>query len=260
MSRNFEVLQRLERERAKAPFTISGVANSTAPVTVAPPFDQQRPGLRTRPGIPTSEVEKLVQRLFLTNDGTAEKPLVVAFASIDSGDGTTSICSVAASTLARDTAASVCVVDARGQNGNWALHDCWGLQNANGLRDALRSTAPITAFCAPISANLSLLTAGSMGSENEELRHSDVLRFRFRELRETFDYVLIDAPPLAESSQTIFLGHLANGIVLVLRANSTRKEAIRRVVAEFEGAGVRVLGAVLNQRRFPIPDAIYTRL
>jgi len=48
--------------------------------------------------------------------------------------------------------------------------------------------------------------------------------------------------------------------VLVLEANATRKDAARRVKEILDAANVRVLGVVLNNRTFPIPDAIYQRL
>jgi Mrp family chromosome partitioning ATPase len=49
-------------------------------------------------------------------------------------------------------------------------------------------------------------------------------------------------------------------VVLVLKANSTRKDRARSAVQDLNNAKVRVLGAVLNQRTFPIPDSIYNKL
>jgi Mrp family chromosome partitioning ATPase len=45
-----------------------------------------------------------------------------------------------------------------------------------------------------------------------------------------------------------------------LKANSSRKETARGAVRELQAAKVRVLGAVLNQRTFPIPQSIYSKL
>jgi protein-tyrosine kinase len=53
---------------------------------------------------------------------------------------------------------------------------------------------------------------------------------------------------------------LSDGVVLVLKANSSRREAARQALNEMQSANVRVLGAVLNQRTFPIPEKIYKRL
>jgi Mrp family chromosome partitioning ATPase len=47
---------------------------------------------------------------------------------------------------------------------------------------------------------------------------------------------------------------------VLLQANSTRREAARRMKEELEENNIRVLGAILYGRTFPIPEAIYKRL
>jgi Mrp family chromosome partitioning ATPase len=48
--------------------------------------------------------------------------------------------------------------------------------------------------------------------------------------------------------------------VLVLEANNTRREAAMRVTEQLNMAQIKVLGAVLNKRTFPIPEPLYRRL
>jgi Mrp family chromosome partitioning ATPase len=48
--------------------------------------------------------------------------------------------------------------------------------------------------------------------------------------------------------------------VIVLEANSTRKEAALTVMENLRAAQIKILGAVLNKRTFPIPELIYQRL
>ena len=86
------------------------------------------------------------------------------------------------------------------------------------------------------------------------------MRLRLAELRQYFKYVLIDSPALSLGNEGIGLGRAAEGVVLVLKANSSRREAARKAVQDLQNAGVRILGAVLNQRTFPIPQAIYNKL
>jgi Mrp family chromosome partitioning ATPase len=47
---------------------------------------------------------------------------------------------------------------------------------------------------------------------------------------------------------------------LVLEANSTRREAALQVAENLRAANIRILGAVLNKRTFPIPETLYNRL
>jgi Mrp family chromosome partitioning ATPase len=49
-------------------------------------------------------------------------------------------------------------------------------------------------------------------------------------------------------------------LVLVVQANATRRDAARKAKESLQAANVRLLGAVLDNRTFPIPDAIYQRI
>jgi Mrp family chromosome partitioning ATPase len=86
------------------------------------------------------------------------------------------------------------------------------------------------------------------------------MKERITELRSEFDYLLIDAPPLNAYADGMILGRLADGVVLVLEANATRREAALRVTESLRTTRIPVLGAVLNNRTFPIPEALYRRL
>jgi Mrp family chromosome partitioning ATPase len=89
---------------------------------------------------------------------------------------------------------------------------------------------------------------------------SDRMRALIPELQREFDYVLIDAPPMEAGDDSLVLSRNAEGIVLVLRAHSTRRETARKAVRDLETANVKVLGAVLNRRTFPVPESIWKKL
>jgi len=88
----------------------------------------------------------------------------------------------------------------------------------------------------------------------------DALRRRIQELRGGFEYVLIDAPAVSLYSDAMVLGQAADGVALVIAEQDTRKENARHAVDELGKANVRVLGAVMNKRTFPIPQKLYDRL
>jgi Mrp family chromosome partitioning ATPase len=86
------------------------------------------------------------------------------------------------------------------------------------------------------------------------------MRLRLAELRAEFDYVLLDVAALTDSNDAMLLGGSADGVVLVLKANTSRRESARKSMQDLENAKARVLGAVLNQRTFPIPQSIYNKI
>jgi receptor protein-tyrosine kinase len=81
-----------------------------------------------------------------------------------------------------------------------------------------------------------------------------------KDLRDEFAYVIINAPPVGLYGDATFLGQIVDGVVLVLEANSTRRVTARKAKQKLESANVQVLGTVLNNRTFPIPEKIYRLL
>jgi MinD-like ATPase involved in chromosome partitioning or flagellar assembly len=113
--------------------------------------------------------------------------------------------------------------------------------------------------CQKVAENLWLAPASALGADNGSASVCD-LRTRLEALRREFDYVLVDAPPAALHSHTALLGQAADGIVLVLEANATRRIAAKKTKEALEAGSVRLLGTVLNNRTFPVPEKLYRRL
>jgi len=80
------------------------------------------------------------------------------------------------------------------------------------------------------------------------------------EVRSQFVYSIVQGLPAGESNQATAMAQLADGIILVLSAQRTRRAAARKVKEMLEAAQARLLGTVLADRVFPIPEAIYRRL
>jgi Mrp family chromosome partitioning ATPase len=245
MSRNFELLRRAGKEDDL--FGQSGTdspSNGGAPG----PLDPRAP--------PEQEVIKFVQRVFAFPNSHA--PRVVVFSSVQ-GKGSSEICCGAGEALAAQGSRSVCLVDANLRAPS--LHQLLGVGKSPGLADATVKPGPIKDFAVRIAGrDLWLLPPGSLVAEAQGLFASDGLRSRVIELREEFDYVLIDAPPVSSFSDAVLLGQTADGVILVVEANSTRRETARRAKEAFESANVKLLGAILNNRTFPIPEALFRKL
>jgi hypothetical protein len=78
-------------------------------------------------------------------------------------------------------------------------------------------------------------------------------------IRSDFEYSIVAAPAAGGSEATIF-AQRADGIVLVLSAQNTRRASAARIKNALEEAGVRLLGTILMDREFPIPEKLYRRL
>lgn len=254
MSRNFELLfeagkaQEMLRQRTEQQ---------------QPPVDS--PGEEFVPGTPALQIEggareevmKLVQRLFLLPGAAA--PRQVVFAGTEQGNGCSWIAAHTADILAAQVRGSVCVVDC--DLSRPTLHEEFQVANHYGLADALQGSEPIRQFVQQLSRpNLWLLSCGSLNEESPKLLTLDRMRKRMFELRSEFDYVLLDVAPLSSSNHAVMLGSWCDGVTLVLKENTSNRKAAQKALRELQAVNAPVLGAVLNQRTFPIPESIYSRL
>jgi len=203
------------------------------------------------------ESVKLVQRLFLSVG--AQSPRIVVFSSVEHGNGCSKVCAQVAEGLASQIEGAVCLVDANLRSPT--LHHLFQIENELGLVDAVAQSGPIKNFIQPFrGSNLWILPSGPLLSDSHTLLSSDRFLSRLMELRQEFSHVLIDAPPITPYADAVTLGRITDGLVLVLEANTTRRETARKAKETLEAAKVRMLGAVLNKRTFPIPERLYKRL
>jgi len=79
------------------------------------------------------------------------------------------------------------------------------------------------------------------------------------QLRREFDLILVDSPPGTRSADGVSLTRKMDGVVLVVEAEKTRWQVAEHVVEKIENQGGKVLGVLLNKRRYPVPGFIYRR-
>jgi len=207
--------------------------------------------------ITREEEIKLVQRVF--PGAELDSPKIALFAGLESGIGCARMCARAAELLAARAEGPVCVVDANFQMPS--LHEYFGADNLKGLAEATVESGPIQNFAQQIpEPDLWLIPSGRAAAQLRFPAMADGLRVRIEELRETFKYVVIHSGPLRMETNAVLLSRWTDGVVLVVEANATRRDAARRVKEMLDAANVNLLGVVLNNRTFPIPDAIYRRL
>lgn len=254
MSKNFELMQEVLREMER---DASLEEKSDILVPALPVESPSQASSKELDSLGQEECLRLVQRLFLAQPVKPGRAIVLA--GIDPGTGCTRICVEAARTLAANTSSSVCLVEANFRTP--ALPNFFGVPNDRGLADALANEGDIRSFAIQLHPqNLWLLPAGIVTSRSSAQLNSDSLKMRIRELKKEFDHVLIDAPALNLYGDAVAMGRLVDGVVMVLQADSTRRESALKALESLRDADIEVLGAVLNRRSFPIPDFLYRRL
>lgn len=200
---------------------------------------------------------QLVQRLYLSQPQAQVK--ITGFAGVDHGVGVTRLTARVGLTLSHLIQGNICVVDANLRSPG--LADFFDLPNLAGFGDFLTTSRPTSELVQRIgSSNLYVMSEGAtISNPTLALRPIPELYTRLLELQSMFEYVLMDLPPINRYPDALLLGPATDGVTVVLQANKSRRAAAVAAVKMLETSNTKIFGSVLNERTYPIPDAIYDR-
>ncbi|MFT7549478.1 MAG: Mrp family chromosome partitioning ATPase [Candidatus Azotimanducaceae bacterium] len=111
-----------------------------------------------------------------------------------------------------------------------------------------------------MSENPMLIEGGSdlMGAKGRlaDRNYSELLTA----LTKKFDFVILDLPPVLNSTDTALMAESADGFLLVIEQKFLKREVIEHGLQGLREKNVRLLGSVINRRTFELPKVIYNRL
>ena len=197
------------------------------------------------------QIRGLVRQVFFS---TEERPVrQVVFSAMDRETDVRNICRRIGETLAMETTGTIAVVGEYPQD----------LRNRESYEDqasnlAAGQSASQRRLATRVRSNLWLVPAARTADGKRQ--STTVLHSYLSETRRDFEFSIVQGPAAAEASEALAMAQFADGIVLVLSAQFTRKIAARKIKQMLESAPVRILGTILSDRVFPIPAAIYSRL
>ena len=166
------------------------------------------------------------------------------------GDGKTVLAANLAVTLARDNK-RVLLVDADLRRPR--VHEAFGLRGEPGLTNVLVEGKPWREFVQPLSGSdngdgkLHILSAGASSPNPAELLGSRSMKQFMRDAREEYDVVIYDSCPVSFVADNAPLCAAADGTIMVLKAGTTRCDAIKRAKRQLQAVNGKIIGAVLNQ-------------
>jgi capsular exopolysaccharide synthesis family protein len=172
---------------------------------------------------------------------TAGGTKVVLIGSAVAGEGKTLTASNLALTLSESYRRKVLLIDADLRRP--LLHTIFAIQGRAGLSEGLASGdagVPV----AQLSEHLCVLTAGSPSPDPMAGLTSERMRQLVSSARASFDWIIVDTPPIGLLPDAGLLASMADGVVLVVKADSTPYEVVKRAVESI--GSQRIVGVVLN--------------
>ena len=196
-------------------------------------------------------------RTFLLLSQADKPPQVILLTSPSPGEGKTLTSLNLAIALARD-GHTVLLVDADMRQG--CCHNRLGLTNNRGLSNVLTGGLPLDEGIqdTPVSG-LSLLSRGIPPPNPSELLGSRRMKDILKELRQRFEFILIDSPPVIAISDAAILSVISDGVVLVFDGQKTSTASAQRAVERLDTVRARFLGVILNAVNLDNPEYSHHR-
>ena len=217
---------------------------ATKPSRVVPIREQARPNaVPANAAARDDQIQSLARQLFFCPQSAPVHH--VAFAAVEASTETAKLCLDLARAVADQDRYDVGLIDAH--------HD------ASPLQTRLQIPAPVRAETSwPMGRRLWMVPRQSWLPESSGKRITDRNLSRLQELTTEFDFSILWCAPV--SWVTASIGQICDGLVLVLTANKTRRLVAAQVRDELNKAQVPLLGTVLAERRFPVPQGLYRSL
>ncbi|MEK7274670.1 MAG: CpsD/CapB family tyrosine-protein kinase, partial [Candidatus Desantisbacteria bacterium] len=134
------------------------------------------------------------------------------------------------------------------------VHNLLGLRMEGGMSDILMRGAELDAvFKKTRIENLTVITSGRIPSNPAELLGSHRMKELLVELKNRFDYVILDTPPILAITDTSILGTFVDGVIVVIQAWRTQREALARAKSLLSNVQANVIGYILTNVEHFVP-------
>lgn len=200
-----------------------------------------------------AQYEILKSKLLTLPPGEAVRTVLLVGSA--AGDGVSTTAMNLAGAMARGSQRKVVLLDTN--LASPGLYDFIQSEPVRGLTDIVYDNLEQVPFLKLGSDNLYALPAGRKRMNPIELFQSDKFDRLLSLVRNRFDYVFLDAPPVLGFPESLVLSARVDAVILVVRSGSTRLEVALKAKETLEDAGAKLLGVVINRRRYHIPDRIY---
>jgi protein-tyrosine kinase len=128
------------------------------------------------------------------------------------------------------------------------MHRVFNVPNKNGLTDYLSGKISFDKVVQTSSdLGIDFIVTGEKTTAVVNVLEANKLKELIQKLRETYDYVLLDTPPVIAVSDALYISKLADGIIFVVAYGNTKKSLVKEAIHTLKHNHVNIIGTVLTQ-------------
>ncbi len=127
-------------------------------------------------------------------------------------------------------------------------HRVFNSPNKDGLTDYLSGKIPFEAVVKHSDEfGIDFIVTGEKTSSVVNVLEAQKLVDLINRLREVYDYILLDAPPVIAVSDALYISKLADGVIFVVAQNVAKKNLVREAIQTLKHSNIHIIGTVLTQ-------------
>ncbi len=124
------------------------------------------------------------------------------------------------------------------------------IENIKGLTDFLMNrNIEIDSFKTEVLENWYIIPSGEIPPNPSELLGSTRMEAVLSEFKKSFDYIVVDLPPVNIVSDALSIADYLSGMIVVIREEYTEKKELERCIRQLKLSNVNVLGCVMNEAK-----------
>lgn len=210
------------------------------------------------PASPVSEQYKILRTNLLSLSSPAKPLKAIGITSAIHNEGKTVTALNLAITIAHDLSKkSVLFVDSDLRKSR--IEKILGIDKVEtGLADYLQDSLTVDSVCIKTGIeNLTLLPAGKGPKNPAELLSSRRMKDLVGILKNNFDFIIFDMPPVIPVTDPSVLGTQLDGVLMVVQAGRTQKNVIKHAEMLLQQARAKILGCVMTHVEYHLPQYMY---
>ncbi|HAE62617.1 MAG TPA: capsular biosynthesis protein [Eubacteriaceae bacterium] len=128
------------------------------------------------------------------------------------------------------------------------IHKIFNVSNTNGLSNVLVGDNQMDKNIKDTKVpNLFILTSGPIPPNPSEMLDSKRMKELILSLKDHFDMILLDSPPIMPVTDGLILSQIVDGTIVIVSLGSTEKDAFKKTMLSLENIGANILGTVINK-------------
>jgi capsular exopolysaccharide synthesis family protein len=246
----FGRMEKISKIKERDDFIVKKIGDSKVDPSIVAYFDTK--------AVISEQYKILRTNLLSLNKGKPPRSIVIT-SSIHNEGKTVTALNLAVSLAQAVHNPRVLLVDADMRKGKMAKY--LGVDHPEGLSEILsgKIDADKTMFHVDVK-HLAFISSGGVPDNPAELLASETMKQFIADMSRKFDHIIIDAPPIIPVTDAGIIGSMTDGVLMIMQAGRTQRGIVKRAEELLYQSHCHVLGRVLTNIEYHLPEYIYRYL